>query len=104
MGSLKTPRDRGRKRMVRISKGDQAFTDQLMRRWQSLGWVGYGVRGWCYILEGDGVITKDEFAATQKRISSLRKRGYLPVNFCGEDENRAADCLEILDDETPEKY
>ena len=53
-------------------------------------------RGWCYLLEGFGVITKDRFDKCFKIINLCRKEGYLPVDFTAQDEARAFFNLEKL--------
>lgn len=50
-------------------------------------------RGWCYILEQDGLITKDQFSKAEELINRCRRRGLLPVDFVAEEEAR--DFLEI---------
>src|SRR5262245_16175143 len=47
-----------------------------------------GVRGWCYILEGRGHITKGEFDACENFITDCRKTGDLPLDICAEDDSR----------------
>lgn len=49
--------------------------------------VKYSSRGWCYLLEGLGKITKDEFDACQKAINDCRKIGLLPIDFVAEDQD-----------------
>ena len=56
-----------------------------------------GSRGWAYLLEGDGVIDKTEIDAAQKLINDCRKNGDLPLDFCAEDEKRAAANVEDVD-------
>jgi hypothetical protein len=60
-------------------------------------------RGWCYILEEHG-LRKGDFDYAQRLINDCRKTGLLPVNICAEDESRAFENLENLDDETPEEF
>jgi hypothetical protein len=48
-----------------------------------------GSRGWAYIIEDHGAITKGEFDAAQGRINDYRKDGSLPLDFCQSDEKRA---------------
>jgi hypothetical protein len=55
-------------------------------------------RGWCYLLENAGAITKSQFDDAQKLINTCRKTGPLPVDICSEDDRRAADGIEDLDD------
>ena len=57
-------------------------------------------RGWCYILEVYG-LAKGDFDTAQRLINDCRKNGYLPTNICAEDEGRAAEHLEEIDDKTP---
>jgi hypothetical protein len=54
-------------------------------------------RGWCYVLENEGIVTKGEFDAAQRIINECRKSGKLPLDICSEDARRAADGLEELD-------
>lgn len=58
-------------------------------------------RGWCYILEQDGVITKDQFSKGEELINRCRRRGLLPVDFVAEEEAR--DFLEIHIPDDPNK-
>lgn len=45
-------------------------------------------RGWAYLLEGEGVITKGDFDAAQGLINECRKSGLLPLDICAEDGSR----------------
>lgn len=45
-------------------------------------------RGWCYLLEGYGVITKDKFDQCFNIINLCRKEGYLPLDFVAQDRSR----------------
>lgn len=49
------------------------------------------LRGWCYLLEGDGVCGKSEFDKVMNRITMARKQGLLPLNITAEDETRIGD-------------
>jgi hypothetical protein len=60
-------------------------------------------RGWCYILEEHGA-TKADFPTIENLFVACRKSGDLPINICAEDEARAAEHVEELDDETPEEF
>jgi hypothetical protein len=57
-------------------------------------------RGWCYLLEEHGLV-KTDFNLAQKVINDCRKDGRLPLDICCEDERRAPDNLEDLDDPDP---
>jgi hypothetical protein len=63
-----------------------------------------GSRGWCYLAENAGMITKGEFDRLEKLLGDWRKSGLLPLDFCAEDEKRAPANLEYLDRGTPESY
>jgi hypothetical protein len=58
-------------------------------------------RGWCYLLEGDG-LAKGDFDAGEALINDCRKSGDIPIDFCADDGSRAADGVEqIVDFEDP---
>jgi hypothetical protein len=60
-------------------------------------------RGWCYLLENDNVIKKDQFDAVERLLTEGRKNGKLPLDFCAEDDAREFDGVEELDERTPEE-
>jgi hypothetical protein len=60
-------------------------------------------RGWAYIFENKGVITKSDLDACQALINDCRKSGDLPLNICAVDEARTFDNVEQIDDTTPEE-
>jgi hypothetical protein len=53
--------------------------------------IGFRVsaRGWGYILEQKGIITKDQFNKVEDVINKCRKNGMLPVDFVAEEDARA---------------
>jgi hypothetical protein len=53
-------------------------------------------RGWCYLMEQAGAITKANFSQVETLINDARKSGALPINICAVDETRSFDCLEAL--------
>jgi hypothetical protein len=57
-----------------------------------------GTRGWCYLLEGEGVITKGEFDLAERVITRCRKSGDLPIGICAEDDKRSPEGIEELDE------
>ena len=63
-------------------------------------------RGWCYQLEGFGLITKDQFNYCQKIINLCRKEGYLPIDFTAQDDSRKFFNIENLkeDYKKPKKH
>jgi hypothetical protein len=46
------------------------------------------LRGWCYLLEGDGICSKGDFNAVTNRITMARKQGLLPLDITAEDQTR----------------
>ena len=56
-----------------------------------------GSRGWAYLLEGEGVITKGEFDDAERLIVRCRKEGLLPLDICAEVGKRAAEGVDELD-------
>jgi hypothetical protein len=60
-------------------------------------------RGWGYVLEGDGVIDKDDIDAAERLINACRKNGNLPRDICADDSKRATENLEDLDDPDPKE-
>jgi hypothetical protein len=53
-----------------------------------------GARGWCYLLEQAGHITKGMFDKAESLITECRKNGMLPVDFTAEDVSRQAENLQ----------
>ena len=52
--------------------------------------IGFKVssRGWCYIMEQAGIITKQNFNKVEQMLNRCRKTGLLPVDFVAEEEAR----------------
>ncbi len=44
-------------------------------------------RGWCYLLEGLGYITKGQFDGCARAINNCRKLGFLPIDFVAQDQD-----------------
>jgi hypothetical protein len=62
-----------------------------------------GSRGWAYVCEQHGLVTKADFDTVQKLINDCRKSGDLPLDICLADEGRAFDNVERIDDTSPEE-
>lgn len=58
-------------------------------------------RGWCYQLESERVINKDEFDKAESWINKCRKKGILPIDFIAEEEGRRFSGVKIPNTETP---
>ncbi len=67
--------------------------------------IGFQVssRGWCYQLEGFGLITKAEFDRVESLINECRKNGLLPIDFTAEEEGRKF-TFQVADTETVNEY
>ena len=61
-------------------------------------------RGWCYQIEGERLINKDEFDKVKKLINTCRKKGILPVDFVAEEDSRAFKGIEHPEEDTPLEY
>lgn len=60
-------------------------------------------RGWGYIFEGKGLITKPQIDDVQWAITRLRKEGFLPLDFTARDEARAFHNREEPEFPTPDQ-
>jgi hypothetical protein len=49
--------------------------------------VRYSTRGWCYLVEGLGKISKGEFDSFENAFNDCRKIGLLPIDFVAEDQD-----------------
>ena len=61
-------------------------------------------RGFGYILENKGLITKIDFDKVEKVINDARKSGALPTDICAQDQRRAADNVEDIHYTDPDKH
>lgn len=99
MIELEIPYGRGDKRRER----EILFAEQLKRLQQEIG-ISLSSRGWAYQLEGFGLINKDEFDKAQNAINSLRKKGFLPIDFVAKEQGRQFRGIEVPEEETPLEY
>lgn len=85
--NLELPRKGKRDGLVTFSEQLQAVNRQ----------IGFKIsaRGWCYQLEGFGLITKAEFDRVEGLINKCRQGGYLPIDFTAEEEGRRFSGIEI---------
>jgi len=58
-------------------------------------------RGWCYLMEVEGFITKDEFDRVEILINSCRKKGILPIDFISEEGKRDFKGVEKPNEDSP---
>jgi hypothetical protein len=52
-------------------------------------------RGWCYIMEGERYINKNQFDKVEEAINRCRREGLLPVDFIAEDKAREFENVEV---------
>jgi len=81
----------------------ECFCDWIKAKAASMDFK-VGARGWCYILENEGAISKGDFDKAQRLITDCRKNGMLPLDICIEDDDRAAAFVEQLDEADTESY
>jgi hypothetical protein len=74
----------------------QQFADQLKSISRDIGFK-VSARGWCYILENQGTITKDQFNLVNNWINEAVVKGLLPVDFVAEDSSRQFSGVEFPD-------
>jgi hypothetical protein len=51
-------------------------------------------RGWCYLMEVRGYITKAQFDRVEEAINKCRRKGIIPVDFVAEESSRAFSGIE----------
>jgi hypothetical protein len=68
--------------------------------------IGFKIssRGWGYILEQRGLITKDQFDKVEGAINRCRREGLLPVDFVAEEASRAFSNVEEPTTSSPAEH
>lgn len=88
-------------RMTKRQLGEfVGFVEELSGR------IGFKVssRGWGYILEQEGLITKEGFDKVEAVINRCRRQGLLPVDFVAEESARAFSGVEVPTSDSPAKH
>ena len=106
MSNLLPRRTRGRQTASKQAEYEQAVAAFCATLKEIASRLDFRVssRGWCYLLENRGAITKSEFDAAQTLINDCRKAGLLPLNFCAEDVSREFDHVEDIDEDDTGDY
>lgn len=67
--------------------------------------IGFKVssRGWCYQLESERLINKDQFDKVEKLINDCRKKGIIPIDFTAEEEGRKFSGVVTPNENTPQE-
>jgi hypothetical protein len=97
---------RGRRTAAAQARYDaelEAFYDAILKIRSRLDFQ-VSARGWCYLMEQQGAITKAEFNQVENLINEARKSGALPLDICAVDETRSFDCLESVDNPNLDGY
>jgi len=63
------------------------FADELKEISEIIGFK-VSARGWCYAMEQRRMINKNEFDKVADLINKCRRKGFLPIDFCAEDDSR----------------
>ena len=90
---------KGQKRLQEL----QTFAQTLEALSKKIGFK-VSARGWCYILENAGVITKPQFESVNGWINDAVKEGFLAVDFVAEDGARNFSGVEIPEERAPIEY
>lgn len=78
----------------------EEFADKLKKLSSQIGFK-VSARGWCYQLETERIINKDEFDKVESWINKCRKKGILPLDFTAEEEGRKFSGVEHPNKNTP---
>ncbi len=79
----------------------EEFCRQLLEIQSGLDFKA-SARGWCYILEPNG-LPKGDFDTAEKLVNACRKSGHLPIDFTLEDSKREINNVEMIDDTSPDE-
>ena len=76
------------------------FADKINELSEQIGFK-VSARGWCYQLETERLINKDEFDKVESWINKCRKKGILPIDFTAEEEGRKFSGVEEPNTQSP---
>lgn len=76
------------------------FADLLTRMSEQIGFR-VSARGWCYLLEQEGAINKDQFDKVELWVNRCRRTGALAIDFVAEDASREFKGVEVPATITP---
>ena len=78
----------------------QQFADYLQDVQRQIGFR-VSSRGWCYILEQEGAINKDQFDKVETWVNRCRRRGLIAIDFVAEEASREFQGVEKPAENTP---
>ena len=89
-----------------LPKGKEGLEDFARALEELSDQIGFRLssRGWCYQLEGFGLIDKAQFDKVERVINRCRGNGLLPVDFTAEEEGRQFSGVEDPEEETPPQF
>ena len=66
--------------------------------------IGFKIssRGWCYALEVERIINKDQFNKVEAAINRCRRKGLIPIDFVAEDDARMFSGVETPNEKDPD--
>jgi hypothetical protein len=70
------------------------FADLMKQLSETIG-LKISARGWCYIMEGERYINKNQFDKVEEAINRCRREGYIPVDFVAEEKARMFENVEV---------
>ena len=76
------------------------FAEKIKKLSEQIGFK-VSARGWCYQLETERLINKDEFNKVESWINKCRKKGILSIDFTAEEEGRKFKGVEIPTYDSP---
>jgi len=79
------------------------FAEKLMELSDRIGFK-VSARGWCYQMESERLINKDEFDKVESWINKCRKKGILPIDFTLEEEGRQFSGVEKPTTQSPVSF
>lgn len=79
------------------------FADELIEISETIGFK-VSARGWCYAMETERLIDKDDFDKVESLINKCRKKGILPVDFVAEESSRAFSGVESEESDSPSEW
>lgn len=97
--SISLPTARGAERFRQM----YAFAKKLVEIQNQIGFK-ISSRGWCYQLEGFGLINKSQFDRVESVINDCREVGFLPIDFTAEEEGRKFSCVEVPTTISPQEF
>ena len=80
-----------------------AFGKAIVTYTEAMG-MHISPRGWGYVLEDKGKITKDQIDRVEKLIGECLDKGYIPVDLIARDERRKAQGVDVPTDCSPKEF